>query len=68
MDEVITLAAILLSRSAPIVTLLVPPATLLFALLLLFEAIRALRKSQPCLTSFLKSVCYFVFFLKLLLL
>ena len=68
MEKVIFLATALLSSAVPIVAFLTPPATLLFALLLLFEAIKALRKSQPCLIAFLKAGCYIVFFLKLLLL
>lgn len=55
-------------HAVPVVAFLVPPATFLFALLLLLEAIKALRKSQPWLPALLKSGCYFVFFLKLVLL
>jgi len=48
--------------------ILAPPATLLFACLLLHEAIKALRGAKPWLPGLLKAGCYFVFFLKLILL
>jgi len=68
MDKIIAFAAGFLAHAVPVVAFLVPPATFLFALLLLNEAIKALRKSQPSLPAFLKASCYMVFFLKLVLL